>query len=486
MKSSKIYRFRNTQFHLAALCTTLLMLFSSSVPGVEKSRNGRPFVIVSPGDSRYFELTDGRPFIPIGLNMIAPRGRSEQEALQCMENWIKSLAENGGNYIRLWLSHNFFDIEHERSGQYDKVKAKRIDKVLDMARSYNVRVKMTIEHFRHFFGERQKWAAKPLHHISRGGPAKDIDDFFQGERSREQFKKKLDWYANRYGDDPIIFAWELWNEMDTVRGKGYMEWTEEMLGELKKRFPKNMVTQSLESFDHDRKRDRYRRICLMQANDFGNVHRYLDLGASLEICKGPMDILAADAVRELLAFDAVKPVLLAESGAVEPGHSGPFKLYQKDKAGIILHDVTFAPFFAGAAGTGQIWHWDHYVAANNLWFQFGRFAEATKGVNPSLEAFEPMELKHPQLRIYALKGKRLFLAWCRDKQNTWQSELAEGRKPIVLSNVYIQLPYHDRELRGASLHFYDPWANKWISGDVRDNQIHLPEFIRSLVVKIEY
>jgi hypothetical protein len=29
------------------------------------------------------------------------------------------------------------------------------------------------------------------------------------------------------------------------------------------------------------------------------VHRYLDLGASLEVCRGPVDLLAADSIREL-------------------------------------------------------------------------------------------------------------------------------------------------------------------------------------------
>ena len=480
------YYCRNAQFSFIFLIAIILMLFISSVFAVEDFQEERHFIKVSNRDNRYFELNDGRPFIPIGLNMIAPRGSSETEALECIERWIKSLSENGGNYIRLWLSHNFFDIEHEHSGQYDEDKAKRIDAVLDMARRYDIRVKMTIEHFRHFFRDRQKWAAKPIHHISQGGPAKSIDDFFQGRRSREQFKKKLDWYANRYGDDPIIFAWELWNEMDTVRGKGYMEWTEEMLAELRKRFPSNMVTQSLGSFDHDKKRERYQRLCLMKDNDFGNVHRYLDLGASLEICKGPVDILAADSVRELLVFETEKPILLAESGAVEPSHTGPFKLYKKDKAGIILHDVTFAPFFAGSAGTGQIWHWDHYVAANNLWFQFGRFAEAIRGVNPLVEDFESIELKHPRLRVYALQGKHTFLAWCRDKQNTWQSELAEERPPTAVRNATIELTHIGRKLRVAKVHFYDPWANGWTPGDVKDNQVHLPEFIRSLIVKIEY
>ncbi len=440
------------------------------------------FVRVSPRDARYFELTNGRPFIPIGLNMIAPPGGDEKQALARMEQWIQSLSENRGNYIRLWLSNNFFDVEHEHSGQYDAEKTKRIDAVLAMARKHNVRVKMTIVHFRHFFGQSQTWAAKPLHHVSQGGPAKDIDDFFQGQKSREQFKRKLRWYADRYGNDPTIFAWELWNEMDTVKGKGYMEWTEEMLAELKKLFPHNMVTQSLGSFDNDSKRPRYQRLCLMKDNDFANVHRYLDLGASLEVCKGPVDILAADAIHEMQNFTSVKPILLAESGAVEPGHSGPFKLYGKDKAGIILHDILFAPFFAGAAGSGQVWHWDQYVAANNLWFQFDRFAETVKDIDPAAEAFEPMNIDQARLQIYVLKGKHTLLAWCRDKQNTWQTELAESKPPTTVENVAISLP----ESNQAAVSFYDPWSNKWTQGQAKANKIALPDFTRSLVIKMRY
>ncbi|OHB77274.1 MAG: hypothetical protein A2Z25_14360 [Planctomycetes bacterium RBG_16_55_9] len=446
----------------------------------------RSFVRVSPRDSRYFELTNGRAYIPIGLNMIAPWGADEQEALARMEQWITSLAENRGNYVRLWLSNSFFDVEHERSGQYDAQKAKRIDAVLDMARRHNVRFKMTIEHFRHFFGDRQSWAAKPLHHVSRGGHAKDIDDFFQGRASREQFKKKLKWYADRYGDDPVIFAWELWNEMDTVRGKGYMEWTQEMLAELQSLFPKNMATQSLGSFDNASKRPRYQQVSLMADNDFANVHRYLDLGASLEVCKGPVDVLAADAIRELQNFQPGKPILLAESGAVEPGHSGPFKLYKKDKAGIILHDIVFAPFFVGAAGTGQCWHWDQYVAANNLWFQFDRFAEAVKGIDPPAEAFEPIVLDHPRLRTYALKGKHTLLAWCRDKQNTWQTELAEDKPPATVKNERMSLPDVGRNPDQATVRFYDPWSNRWTQGGIEGSAIHLPDFERSLVIKVQY
>jgi len=471
------------------LCSLLVsfVVWPQILSGAEDStEDGKSFVKVSARDARYFELTNGRPFIPVGLNMIAPPGGDEKQALARMEQWIQSLSENHGNYIRLWLSNNFFDVEHERSGQYDAEKAKRIDAVLEMARRHNVRVKMTIEHFRHFFGQTQSWAAKPLHHVSQGGPAEDVNDFFQGQKSREQFKKKLRWYADRYGSDPTIFAWELWNEMDTVKGKGYMEWTEEMLAELKKLFPKNMVTQSLGSFDNDSKRPRYQRLCLMADNDFANVHRYLDLGASLVVCKGPVDVMAADAIREMQNFKPGKPILLAESGAVEPGHSGPFKLYGKDKAGVILHDILFAPFFTGAAGSGQCWHWDQYVAANNLWFQFDRFAEAVKDIDPAAEAFEPVSLDHPRLRIYALKGRHTLLAWCRDKQNTWQTELAEGKPPTMVENAIVSLPDAGSMSNQAAVSFYDPWSNQWTQGQAKGNEIILPDFTRSIVIKMRY
>jgi hypothetical protein len=104
-----------------------------------------PFVRVSPRDGRYFELSDGRPYIPIGLNLIAPPGQD----FAGMEAWMKSLADNGGNYIRVWLSNPFFDVEHAKSGEYDAEKAKRIDELLVVAQKHGIRVKMCMEHFRH-------------------------------------------------------------------------------------------------------------------------------------------------------------------------------------------------------------------------------------------------------------------------------------------------------------------------------------------------
>lgn len=434
------------------------------------------FVRVSPRDARYLELSSGAPYIPNGLNMIAPPAND----MARMEEWLAALAANGGNYIRVWLSSPFWDVEHETSGVYDVEKARRIDRLLEVCRRHGIRVKLTLEHFR-TTGEptRQTWADKPLHHVSRGGPAASIADFFNGEASREQFKRKIRWYAQRYGAQPAVYGWELWNEVNAVRGGDYMAWTEVMLAELHKAFPGNLCMQSLGSFDDARWRDVYRRHSTMPANDLAQVHRYLDLGAGLEACKGPMDVLAADAVRELIAFQPGRPVLLAESGAVEPKHSGPFKLYRADREGMLLHDVLFAPFFAGAAGAGQIWHWDSYVAANNLWHHYARFAETVKGLDPGAERWKPAMIEHPRLRIYVLEGRRTLLAWCRDKRNTWEAELKNGEKPEVLRGVEV-------DLKGAAgrARVYDPWANRWSEAKLNRGRLALPPFSRSVVVRV--
>jgi Cellulase (glycosyl hydrolase family 5) len=437
------------------------------------------FVRGSSRDARYFELADGTPYIPIGLNMIAPPGN---EGLPGLEAWMAQLEANGGNYIRIWLGNPFFDVEHEHSGEYDEEKAKRIETMLAIAARHGIRVKLCLESFRHLGDGHQSWAAKPLHLVANGGTATNINDFFDGTASRELFKKKLAWFAQRFGDNPTVFGWELWNEINAVQGGDYLGWTEIMLPELHRLFPHNLAMQSLGSYDGEHARAPYRRLATMPGNDVAQVHRYLDLGAKLEVCHGPMDLLASDAVRELLSLHSGRPVLLAESGAVERGHSGPFKLYNQDTNGVLLHDVLFAPFFSGAAGPGHIWHWDSYVAKQNLWWQFGRFAAVVKDLDPPAEHFQSEMLGHPRLRVYVLKGQRAALLWCRDTQNTWQRELAEGKPAEPIEGAVLDL--EPLKLSQASARIYDPWENRWTPGVLEGARLRLPSFKRSIVVRI--
>lgn len=456
-----------------------LMVAALLTAGLVMADDADHFVRVSPRDCRYFELDNGKPYIPIGLNMIAPpKGDPAM-----MEAWFDKLQAQGANYVRIWLGNSYYDVEHEKSGVYDEAKAQRIDALLASARRHGIRVKLCIDFFRHLGEGSQTWAGKPLYHVKNGGLATNMVDWVNSAACRQQYKGKYDFYAKRYGSDPTIFGWELWNEMNAVVGGDVRSWTAEMLPELHRRFPKNLCVQSLGSFDSDHARSIYADICRLSDNDIAQVHRYLDLGAKLEICHASVDLFTADAVREMQAFGVKKPILVAESGAVEPCHSGPFKLYEKDREGLILHDVLFAPFFSGAAGPGHIWHWDCYVAKNDLWWHFGRFAQAVEGINPPAEDFQVQRVEHPRLRIYVLRGKHTTLAWCRDSQVTWQSALAEGRAAETLTGLNVTLPLPTTQGK-VSVSAYDPWSNVSTPLAVDQGRVTLPAFMRSLVVRL--
>lgn len=449
------------------------------------------YVVIADDNPTYFELSDHTPYIPIGLNLIAPGSTTRQDedkAMAEVEGWMKALSENGGNYVRIWLSNSFWDIEHERAGVYDEAKVRRIDRFLGLARKYGLRVKMTVEHFRALTPEEssQSWALKSVYHKSKGGPLDSIGQYISTPAGHALLLKKLDFYQKRYGDDPRIFGWELWNEMNAMRiptDSAFFAWNIKMLAALKERFPKNLAMQSLGSFDNPKVRDTYKTLMAMPGNEVAQIHRYLDLGAPMEICHGPMDIICADAVRELLSYHNAKPVILAETGAVEPGHAGPSQYYPLDTVGIILHDALFAPFFSGAAGAGMIWHWDQYVANNNLWHHFDRFAQVVEGLNPVTQQLKPLYYETKDLRVYGLRGTHVFLMWCRDKQNTWESELKDGIAPRSINHSVLNLDEFIGPSGLESLQSFDPWKNHWQDLDAGQTQLILPDFQRSIIVK---
>lgn len=448
------------------------------------------FIEVSKVNKSYFSFSDGTTYIPVGINMINPSGYNHQNpdsAFAEIETWMKNLSDNGGNYIRVWLSASFWDIEL-KAGEYNEEQAQRIDRFIALARKYHLRIKITLEHFRSITIEEnpQEWATKFAYHKSNGGPLDSIGQYLSTDEGHKLFLDKIDYYKKRYGSDTLFFGWELWNEMNAVNGpedETFWKWNDTMLKAVKSTFPENLVMQSLGSFDGDYAKPLYERLMKMPGNEVAQVHRYLDLGAKFQVCHAPMDMICASAANDLRAYHAGKPILVAETGAVEPNHAGPSKYYPRDTAGILLHDILFAPFFSGAAGTGMSWHWESYVHKNNLWYHFGRFNEAIKGVDPVKEKFVPGFTETEAFRVYTLKGDHTALVWIRDKKSDWQSELDKGSSAPDIRNASVRV----KLLKGIkSADVYDPWKNVHTEVSVRKSALTLPDFRRSVVVRVRY
>lgn len=450
------------------------------------------YIEISPSSPDWFQFSDGEPYIPIGINLINPSGRWRNEpdsAKAEVESWMRALSGHGGNYVRIWLSQSFWDMEEKQAGVYEKEKIARIDWFIATARKYGLRIKMTLEHFRSLTLEEnpQGWAMKGAYHRSNGGPLDSIRQYLTTAEGHQLFLDKLDFYQQRYGQDTLFFGWELWNEMNAMKGPeddAFWAWNTKMLGEVKKRFPRQLVMQSLGSFDTKGVVPSYQRMMLLPGNEVAQIHRYLDLGAALEICQGPMDMICASAVEDIKNFHPGKPILLAETGAVEPRHTGPSKYYARDTAGILLHDILFAPFFSGAAGVGMSWHWDSYVHKNNLWYHFQRFNHAIGGVNPLIEKFQPAKAETESLRLYILAGKKTSLIWLRDKSSDWRSELDAGRPAQIISSYH--LPWDNLPIPPGRVSIYDPWTDHWSSGQIKNQVLDLPDFRRSLVLKVTH
>ncbi len=364
------------------------------------------YVEISPHDGRYFRFTHGQPYVPIGLNLCRPAdypistGREFQTGpglatlgAREFQRWFHSLAANGGNFARLWLGARYFQPEGEVAGELDLLRFAAIDRVIELARQYDIRLKLCLEYFRTFRpGTAQ---SRVLRHPDDGRSPQSMDEWFEGVDWQSLWMRKVTALLARYGDDPVVMAWELWNEIDCCETRGFHvqeAWTRRLLKEIKAASPRNLVTNSLGSFDCEHKQA-LQDAFAMEEMDFQQVHRYLDQGAPLACCRDPV-AFSWDAVRCSRRPD--RPVLLAETGAVNDSHSGPFRYYRADHEGIIFHDTTYPAFFAGAAGSGHIWHWDCYVDQKNLWQSFGALAEALRGVAVDREQFSTVDLSTPR------------------------------------------------------------------------------------------
>ncbi len=372
-------------------------------------------------------------------------------------------------------------------GKVDQVNLSKIDRIVEMGVRYNIRLKFCIETFRNITAEEVcaiPVFCKTQYHKRNGGPFENMYEYINSEEGHQAYLNRLKIFRDRIGDLPVVFGWELWNEVNCV-GKGFEQWTETLLPEVHKMFPKNMVMQSLGSFDTGSARKYYRHVNSLPSNDVAQIHRYLDMGADLGICKGPVDMLAADAVDELRSYQTGKPVLLAEAGGVEPKHTGPIRWYENDKEGMLLHDILFAPFFSGAAGPGNVWHWDdRYVDKHDLWYHYQRFNRAVVGIDPVREHFTPVKMVEAGLRIYGLIGKNTILLWCRDIENNWETELKNGIPPSVIHERRVDISSLIPAKMIRKISTYDPWKDEWKNGEGKKS-ILLPDFKRSIVVKFE-
>lgn len=451
--------------------------------------DNKGFVRISTKYPAYFETTDNKTWLPVMINYIVPSGQEETAAFATIENYFRNFSSNGGNAMRIWISSPFLEIEDEKAGQYNPKKFARIDRVLQLAEKYNIRIKFTLQHIRTITAgqAKQPWANSTILSADNGGPFTGIKEYINTAKGKKYYMDRVRALSERYKNSKQIFGWELWNEMDAVDTKDWLAFTKEILDSVKVLFPHHLVTQTLGSLHSQDAANRYEEFFALQNNPYVSLHRYIDPGkdwSQYDDITRPVDSMVFQAVQFAQNNVQNKPIVVNEIGAVEANHAGPSKLYLVDTAGVLIHDMIFAPFFCGAAGTGGLWHWDSYVERQHLWYHYKRFQNAIKGIDPVEERFIPFNFANNGVRAYGLKGKNQTIIWCRNAENNWKTEFLQNIPPTLKTGFSIR-PEDTGKTDVHTATVYDPWKDEWTTAEIKNGNISVPAFLRSVVIIIK-
>lgn len=449
------------------------------------------FVKVSDKDKRYFEYEDGTSYFPIGINLCFPESYGvtsgkEFEVLDYKkfvgirqyERWIKSCSESGVNLIRLWLGCDYFSPDTEDAEIFRYEQYTKLDKIVEIAKKYGVKLKLTIEHFRFFMYDLPKTPQIYYEIFNKklylnGERCESVQDWMANSKWRDSWINKVKQLAARYAHDTSIFAIELWNEMYF----GTKEWNIEMFKRVGKLFPNTLVINSLGSLDHDGTFWGYQTFPWEQSG-FKQLHRYLDQGGKYEdTTKNPIDLILKGKER---VYDKNMPLVLAETGAVNNCHSGPFKFYVNDHDGILFVDLVYTPVFSEFASCGHIWHWDSsYVESKNLYKFFKPMADLVKDVNFSDEKFEFLDLSDDEMYILFLKGKNTCLCFVRNKDYNWQNVLRDCKVPKTILQKYIDAYGFEKALT------YKIWEDDLTKIKIVNSKILIENCNRGIIFRLK-
>ncbi len=420
-------------------------------------RDKHGFVRVSEKDRRYFAYTDSEPFMPIGINMAFPQsfavsdgsefGQSDNIAyigLKQYETWFKKASENGVNLVRIWCGHTYFSVDTNEAGVFHIEQFAKLDRIIALAKKYGIKLKLTMEQFRNIKDDTDGSYIGKLFNkqvFFKGKKCESADEWLENEVWQKAWFEKMEEYAKRYAYNDTIFAIELWNEMNCFGTvfpdpEHLARWNIKAAQKMHSIFPNHMIINSLGSCDCDGAKKCYAEFP-WDSFDFKQVHSYLDQGAKFaELTNNSIEGLKKICAEQM---PSNMPLFIAETGAVNDCHSGPFRYYSSDDDGIIFADCVYTPLFLGCACCGNIWHWDaRYVESKNLYHMYKPLKRLTEGINFDEESFIAADCSNDKAYVLTLCGKKHDLYYIRNKSASWQNVLRDNGEISIIEEMKLK------------------------------------------------
>lgn len=314
---------------------------------------------VRANQTNYLQFDSGEQYIAIGENM----GWQNTNAFLNYRDWLAALAENGGNFIRLWHADWGLGLEWKAGSngyaglrRYKETNAAYQDWLFDHCAERGIYIMLCLQHHGQVSTQvNPAWRDNP-YNAANGGPAVNTWDFFTNAAARAHTRNRLRYIVARWGYARSIMAWELFNEVEwtdnfEAHAGEIADWHREMAAYLKQIDPYGHLVTT--SFAHDNYGGE---IWSNPDIDFSQTHFYINTSNIERALVGGQ--------RSYLEQYG-KPTLVGEFGL-----GGSSSLANTDPDGVHVHNSLWAGLFGGGLGTAMSWWWDNYIHPRNLYYHF--------------------------------------------------------------------------------------------------------------------
>jgi cellulose synthase/poly-beta-1,6-N-acetylglucosamine synthase-like glycosyltransferase len=357
--------------------------FQQELPAFDVTPSDNPgFVRRSRAKPQYLVHDDGTPFYLVGHNACWPVDLEPPYAYDftvppdqgtfTYDRWFASMAANGENWTRIWLSQHNLGIEGPTDwtwfggmGRYSLAQAWRLDHVVSEAERLDIRLTLTLQH-------KSEYDNSWRHHAyyrGNGGPLERSIELFTNPVTIKAHRDRMRYLVARWGGSPNVLAWELWGEVNLVPGypqatEAVTEWHREMSAELRRLDPwRHLVFTHCHNWQNGHNLWALPGIDCVQGNGYirppnrtpdhvDNFRRYLS---------------------EVESYN--KPVFVAEyGGRSELG--APSADYLEAQ----LHSGLWASVMHPFAGVAKAWWWN-FIEGRNLYGHYKGLSAFVRDIN---------------------------------------------------------------------------------------------------------
>ncbi len=433
------------------------------------------YVRVDDRNPRYFAHDDGSSYVPLGVNI---DWAVESAGVFAYIDYLDALAQGGGNWTRLWMSHfgmgtalewncDHYTGYYDGLGRYSQQVAAKLDMIFAHAETLGVAIQLVFhQHSQFETAEWSSWEENP-YNAANGGPCETSLDYFEDPTALALQRNLHRYIVARYGAFRSLLAWELFNEADLIKGvypRTMVPWARDVARALRDLDPVgHPVTTSYASPVHLPGADLY-------TWDFNNRHNYVYGSYLVGLGLDPW-------------FRVDRPLLMSEFGIDYKAETNDM-----DPLGVNMHNGIWSALLHGYAGGAMNWWWDSYVAVYDLWYLNQAPGAFVAGVDMArfTSDLEPRAWDGSR-RLEAAgigTGDGEMWVWVRDPDSAWYGDM-EDLPPVT--NGRLELPVPSGVGRFVA-EYWDTWhgyvtgrAEVEASGGSLD--VQLPAFERDMACK---